>query len=83
MLKRNYCSNNRKKAFDENDATNDNDVSYNANSDYDATDIGLYAQLLLPFYDSNEALPKFYNKLLQSLDTSLANKNGCNAYPAW
>ncbi|MBV9963516.1 MAG: TraB/GumN family protein, partial [Parafilimonas sp.] len=38
---------------------------------YRSTDVDKYAELLLPFYDSVEALPKFFSRLLQSKDTSL------------
>jgi hypothetical protein len=41
---------------------------------YVATDIDKYAELLLPFYNSNTALPKFYDRLLQSRDTGLQLK---------
>lgn len=38
---------------------------------YDGTDVDKYAALLLPFYDSVATLPKFFNRLLQSRDTTL------------
>ncbi|MFT4155526.1 TraB/GumN family protein [Parafilimonas sp.] len=42
-----------------------------ADNDYEPTDIHAYATLLLPFYDTVAALPKFFNRLLQSRDTSV------------
>lgn len=39
--------------------------------DYETNDINEYAALLLPFYDTIPALPKFFNRLLQSRDTSV------------
>lgn len=39
--------------------------------DYSETEVDEYAALLLPFYDSVQALPKFFSRLLQSNDTSL------------
>jgi hypothetical protein len=55
------------KNFNE-DTQNDNDYS---TDNYRNTDVDKYAELLLPFYDSVEALPKFFSRLLQSKDTSL------------
>ncbi|MEP6682183.1 MAG: TraB/GumN family protein [Parafilimonas sp.] len=55
------------KNFNE-DQPNNNVYSPN---NYYASDIDKYATLLLPFYDSNPALPKFFNRLLQSKDTAL------------
>ncbi|MEO8712504.1 MAG: hypothetical protein ABI405_10295, partial [Parafilimonas sp.] len=54
------------KSFDEDNSANDNYADR-----YYATDVDKYAALLLPFLDSNEALPKFFNRLLQSRDTGL------------
>ncbi len=53
--------------FDDNTTSRD---IYSDNS-YDVTDINEYATLLLPFYDTIAALPKFFNRLLQSRDTSV------------
>ena len=39
--------------------------------DYEGTDVDKYAALLLPFYDSVATLSKFFNRLLQSRDTTL------------
>lgn len=55
------------KNFNDNQ-TNDNDYS---TGKYYATGIDRYAIALLPFYDANEGLPKFFNRLLQSKDTGL------------
>jgi len=41
---------------------------------YAESDVDKYAALLLPFYDSNPALPKFFGRLLHSNDTSLQIK---------
>lgn len=54
------------KNFDE-DKTDDNYSS----DDYLQTGVDEYAELLLPFYDTVAALPKFFDKLLQSRDTAL------------
>jgi hypothetical protein len=56
--------------FNENKPDNTN----YSDDDYSPTDIDKYAALLLPFYDSVEALPKFFNRLLQSRDTGLQLK---------
>ncbi len=42
--------------------------------DYEQTDVDKYAALLLPFYNTNEALPRFFSRLLQSKDTGLQLK---------
>ncbi|MEP6466398.1 MAG: TraB/GumN family protein [Parafilimonas sp.] len=55
------------KNFNEDQLNND---VYSPNNSA-ASDIDKYATLLLPFYDSNPALPKFFDRLLQSKDTGL------------
>lgn len=54
--------------YDDNDSVIKNSYSKN---NYETTDINEYAALLLPFYDTVPALPKFFNRLLQSRDTSV------------
>ena len=46
-------------------------INIYAINNYYASNIDEYAALLLPFYDSNPALPKFFDRLLQSKDTGL------------
>ena len=56
-----------RESFNEDEPESNNYISNN----YTATDVDKYAELLLPFYDSVAALPKFFDKLLQSRDTAL------------
>ena len=44
----------------------DQDIGYQ-NDKYTATDIDLYAALLIPFYDNHPALPKFFQQLLETV----------------
>lgn len=54
--------------YDDNDSVIKSSYSKN---NYETTGINEYAALLLPFYDTIPALPKFFNRLLQSRDTSV------------
>jgi uncharacterized protein YbaP (TraB family) len=52
----------------EDDNSDDND---NESSDDPGNELDDYAVLLMPFYDTNPTIPRFFDKLLQSRDASL------------
>ncbi len=56
------------------DNTNSRYAEPSRNDDDDNNGLDDYAVLLLPFYDKNAMVPKFFDKLLQSKDASLRLK---------
>ncbi|MEO5891999.1 MAG: TraB/GumN family protein [Ferruginibacter sp.] len=57
-----------KKIDDEKDKDNEEDVVRNYNNIEDKNEMNDYAVLMMPFYDKNNNVPKFFNKLLRTKD---------------
>jgi uncharacterized protein YbaP (TraB family) len=72
-LKKQQGKDEKKMADNKKKDDDDNDMEHIKNSINDSEADGLedYAVLLLPFYDSNTSVPKFFDKLLKSKDDDI------------